>query len=98
MNLYFTPNIVHGILCKGLTVTYVDPCPVRRMLVEDFREWAHESIMIIEPKISGMSSLHCNVLVLVNEHEYDPRVLKDLLNIPGFLNGIGPAVVRITLE
>lgn len=91
MNADITP-IVRIFVRQGLTVCYVDFDSARRAIVGRLK-----GVTTMEPKLSGKGTLHTNVLILVNESEFDPKVAKELKNIPGYIDGVFPTTIRIDL-
>lgn len=91
-------GVVNAYLEAGFTVCYVDANELRRNTVKALHcVYPSEMLAVGAPVISGKGSPHYNILVTVNEQDFDPIVRKELVGIPGVSNGLGPMIIRISL-
>jgi hypothetical protein len=59
--------------------------------------WPDSRLMILAPKVSGQSMMHFNVLITVNEQDFDPILRKEIHCIPGVCGGKGICVVKVEM-
>ncbi len=91
-------GVVKAYLEAGFTVAYVDADEKRRNAVKVFHTvYPPHMLTIKTPVLTGESSLHYNVLVMVNEHNFDPTVRKELCALAGVSGGMGSMIIRISV-
>lgn len=88
-------GIVNSLLDQGFTVCYIDKDRDRRKFVRAL-EPESERLYVVAGDFYG-TGLHYNILIIVNEHEYDPKLVKEWNNIPGVTGNKLPAIIRISL-
>ena len=89
--------LVRSFVDQGLLVCYVDDDQDRRrQVLEDNPN--KQNLGCMGCTLTGHAALHCNVLITVNEYDFDPIAFKELGAFPGCMNKIYPAIIRITLN
>ena len=91
-------DMVESFLNQGFSVAYFD-CDDRRRENVNFQlhERPYDKLKIEEPKLSGRSTVHYNIVIIVNGYDIDPRVRKELIHIAGCFGGYGACIVEVNI-
>jgi hypothetical protein len=102
MNLQNNANLsflIHALLDQDLTVAYLDNNPIRRNAIVDDLHFvlvsSPERLRVSSGEPSGYASLHYNVVIAVNSHEFS--FPKEHVMIAGYVNEKLPMIMEISL-
>lgn len=92
----FHISVVKACLDAGLTVCYIDKDAIRRGEVRRLDN-SYSRLGVANGALSGYGGPHMNVLILVNEDEFEPTMVKEFKNIPGYVDGIYPNYIYLNI-
>lgn len=96
-----TPNLANmicGFLEQGLSVVYIDQDVDRRRQVQHEAEnWPDDLLQVMPGTCMGGAMEHCNVVIAVNERDFDPRFAKEWRCIAGVCNNTHPIAIHVDI-
>ncbi len=94
-------GLVRYFLDQGSSVCYMDADKERRDSMHRQLTYLNScwnaKLIIASPELSGKGMEHVNVLITVNDRDWDAVLLKEARFIPGVCNGRMPAHIRLSI-